>query len=654
VLELYQSLNPQVGHWHEADVDRVVSSLGRIHCPDEAFEFYRNAQIKLSGNTLLTLIKVCIENDRPKHAMAILANRKRFNLVLNTREYNKVLEALERFGQQKEIGAILDEMKDHDVRFDKLTKLIIARNQNLLQGTVYSSAAAGNKDGIKLSLQDSRRKMQEFNFANAFAMAAGLADMHVTPLTSDPDDISNHEVTQTHFVERAMTVPPSLATEIVVAYSNNDEHHKVRALVKGFSAVLGEFGSALTHIIAFYTKKGDDAMVYNAFKAVQYQGRNIYRVKDALDRFLQFGDTEAAMTLFYQAIEQVVEARDANGSSPSKLKKAIPFDRVNLIKATLQILIENRELDRVLEVFDHLTAQKIPVRTGDYSTVFRFMREEQTRPYHARDFAKMWNDMARRGVSPNKAIFAHSCSAFFSTGKATFQKRLIEAYAQVKDLESDTYNLPPQCYSMLLDAAAKHGTLADVQSLFDDAERSHQEAKKRNAKIKFYPRAWIATTVRKFADSGDADAAFALVIKMPKNCGGYSYEAVISAVRGCVSVGTGETHLDELKRIFVEAKFRLSVMDAKELMSAAKQHASPQSALAVIQLFEHGNLKDAGDEKQQQEFRLANTPTAAVLANLQQVYETAAALWEQHVDDGAMTTFLKARVQEICALYKKE
>lgn len=654
VLELFQSLDPQVGRWHEADVDRVVNSMGLIRSPDEAFEFYRNAQIKLSGNTILALLNVCRENDRPKHAMAILANRKRFNLVLNTREYNKVMEALESFHEQKEIGPILDEMQENGVRFDKLTKLIIARNQNFLQGTVYGSKTADAVDGIKLSQQDGRRKMQEFNAAKAFPMAAGLADMYVTPLTSKSEDIvSNDEVTQTHFVEGAMIVPPRLANEAVVAYSNNGEHHKVKGLLRGFSAVQGDFGHALTHIIAFYSKKGDHEMVYKAFKAVQYQGRDIFRIKEALDRFLQFADTEATMTLFYQAFQQIAAALETNGNDFAKLKRAISFDRVNLVKMTLQVLVENKKLDHVVEVFDHLASQKFHVRAGDYSTVFRLMREEN-QSYRANDFEKMWDDMAGRGIIPSKAILAHSCVAF-STGKESHQKRLLDAYAQVKDLEDDTYSLPPQCYSTLLDAAAKFGTLADVQALFDDAVRNHQEAKKRNAKIKFYPRDWVATLVSRLAAAGESDAAFDHITKMKKKCGGYSYEAVVTAIRACAAADArNPEQINQLKQIFVDSKFRLSVLDAEELVRIAKQQGSHETALLAIQLFERGNLAvtspEATSEGAKRAFRLQKSPSVQVLAKLQAIYETASALSEQHGDE-KMSAFLKERVREIAALH---
>lgn len=134
VLEIFESLDPQAGRWHPADVDRVITSLGQIGHADEAFEFYREAQIKLSGNTLLSLLRVCELNDRPRHAMAVLANRKRFNLALNTRQFNRILESLEFFDKREDIAAVLQEMVDSRVPLDAATHAIIARNQDVLQG----------------------------------------------------------------------------------------------------------------------------------------------------------------------------------------------------------------------------------------------------------------------------------------------------------------------------------------------------------------------------------------------------------------------------------------------------------------------------------------------------------------------------------------
>lgn len=713
VLEIYESLDPQVGRWHEADVDRVINSMGLIHYPDEAFEFYRNAQIKLTGNTILALLNVCRANDRPKHAMAILANRKRFNLVLSTREYNKVLETLEQFDEHAEIAAILDEMAQNGVRLDKLTKTIVARNQHFLQGTAHEGNDADGSDtshqhqrfagdedhenwDLKLSEQDTRRKMQELNASKAFAMAAGLADMHATPLHTAQDGEAENE---NDSATETMLISPSLASEAVAAYANSGAHEKVRALLAGFASVKGDFGHALTFLISFYSKQGDHEMVYRAFKASQFQGRDIYRVKEALDRFHEFGDADAAMTLFHQASQQIAVVLEESGNDFRGLKKALSFDRANLVKMTLQVLIGHQKLDDVVHVLDTLETQGFHVRTSDYTTVFRLMREQQAKNgnggvlYKATDFDRLWDDMTRRGVAPSKAILAHCCVALAS-GDAPQQQKLLDAYAQVKQVQDDSYNIPPVCYSALLQATAALGSRHDVQSLFDEAVRSLQEARKSNPKIRFFPRDWVSTLVAKLAASDsdvDADAVFQQVKKMKKRCGGYAYDALLTALRVCCLATNKSNEVAQLRTLFVDAKFRLTLGDAEGLLHVATENNSASLAVLAIQLYEQGNVVQAkskveaeapetetrasetesqsAEEAQNQEpktagenvvtpFQLQKKPSAPVLKKIRAMYDAALTLSEQvssssegeDKDSETVIAFLRERKREIALL----
>lgn len=710
VLEIYESLDPQVGRWHEADIDRVINSMGLIQYADEAFEFYRNAQIKLTGNTICALLNVCRVNDRPKHAMAILANRKRFHLVLNTRQYNKVLETLEQFGEHAELAAILDEMAQNGVRLDKLTKVIVARNQQFLQGTAhggdsgsnfshhqsqYQSFAGGDEENwdLKLSEQDTRRKMQEMNASKAFAMAAGLADMHAIPLHAEQEagaeDESKAEV---------MTISPPLAAEAVAAYANSGAHDKVRALLAGFASVKGDFGHALTYIIWFYSEQGDHELVYRAFKASQFQERDIYRVKEALDRFAEFGDADAAMTLFHQASEQIAVVLKENGNDFGGLRKALSFDRGNLVKMTLQVLIKHQKLDDVVHVLDTLETQGFHVRTGDYTTVFRLMREQQAKNgnalYKVADFDRLWDDMVRRGVTPSKAILAHTCVALAS-GDATQQQKLVETYAQLKEDQDDSYNIPPVCYSALLQATATLGSPEDVQTLFGEAVHSLQEARKSNPKIRFFPRDWISTLVAKLAAESDvdADAVFQHVKQMKKRCGGYAYDALLTALRVCVLANNKSNEVAQLRAMFVDTKLRLTLRDAEALVRVATANNSATLAVLAIQLFEQGNVvvtakktkvnvlkaetdaaepatefpeSESSAEEDMQElkptaknpvaaFQMQKKPSAPVLKKIRAMYDAALLLSEQQSegDDNtreAVTAFLQDRKREIALL----
>lgn len=712
VLEIYKSLDLQVGRWHEADVNRVVNSMGLIHYPDKAFEFYRNAQIKLTGNTVLALLNVCRANDRPKHAMAILANRKRFKLVLNTREYNKVLETLEQFDEHTKIAATLDEMVQNGVRFDKLTKAIVARNQQFLQDTAHGNGGSGSdashrhqsftggEDGedwdLKLSEQDTWRKMQELNASKAFAMAARLADMHATPLHTERTDGE----AENENGSEAMLISPSLAFEAVVAYANSGAHDKVRALLAGFASVKGDFGHALTSLISFYSKLGDREMVYHAFKASQFQGCDIYRVKEALDHFHEFGDADAAMTLFHQASQQTAVVLKKNSNGFQGLRKALSFDRVDLVKMTLQVLIEHQKLDDVMHVLDTLETLGFHVRMNDYTMISRLMREQRAKDgnggalYKAADFDRLWDDMTCRGVTPSKHLLAHSCVAWAS-GNAIQQQKLLDAYAQVK--QDNNYNLPPVCYSALLQVSATLGSRHDVQTLFDEAVRSFQETRKSNPKIRFFPRDWVSTLVAKLAagsdseevDANTVDTVFQHVKEMKECCECYAYDALLTALRVCTLANNKSNEVAQLRTIFtVDAKFRLILEDAEELVRVATKNNSTSLAVLAIQLFEQGNVVQAKpnveakasktetatpetesraeDDRNEPNtaaqntitaFQLQKKPRAPVLKRIRDMYDAALTLSEQQSssdgedkDSAAMTAFLRERKREIALL----
>lgn len=671
VMEMYHTLEPHAGSWHEADVDRVINSMGYIRCADEALEFYRNARVKLSGNTIVALLNVCRKSNRPKHAMAILENRKRFNLVLNTREYNKVLEALEAFDEHAQIAPLLDEMKANSAHFDKLTNAIILRNQQSLHGTPYeqdvpvADESAANDGGVadrRLSERQSQRRMQNLNTAQAFETAAGIADQFIAPLEGEEN-------------LGVLTIPESLAVEAVVAYARNGEHDKVKALVKGFGRVKGDFRRALTYVRSNYAGV-DSALEYDAYRASLYQDNVIIFVKEAFECFQDFKDPESTIALFRQAFERVAAELEKNGRDFLKLKKKLRFDRTSVTRTTLQILIEHQKLEYVIEVLDILEASGFAVREGEYTTVVRLMREQGADVYGADAFDRIWEDMiTKRDIKPAKAIVGHSCVALAS-GSAYQQQRLLKAYAIAKEDTKDQYVLAPVCYSALLTAAVKRGSLSDVQTLYDDAMLSHANAKPAGLNMRFFRWDWESALVRKLASSGAGpDVMFKRVKEMKQRVGGYALDAVLTALRVCVLADSRE-HVAQLRSIFTHsAKFRLSVHDGDRFMRTAKSNQSLPLAMLTIALFEEGNVVQSASsssargasepkstESDEREgdaaayavpataampFVMEKAPTPRVAKTILTLYDTALALSEVQAPEGASTAFLRARRAEV-------
>ncbi|KAF1793502.1 Tetratricopeptide-like helical domain [Phytophthora cactorum] len=301
VQELYNSVDPQIGYWHESCIDRIILSMGIIEQPAKAFEFYSNSSMKLSGGTLIALLSVCNNNNCKQQAADILANRKKFDLLLDARGYNRIMMTLEFLERNVEIKDILEEMVEKKVRFDTRTNNIIERNAEFLKDTSFVADPSKSKAaGFTLSPRI-REMLAQGNAKNA----ATLVDSVAKPVEKSqlPDDFEGE------IPEGALIVSPSVARDAVRVYIKTDQHDKVAALLKGFSVVRGKYAFALAEVVTHYLKlrnKTGDELSYAASKAMLFQGVQIYRVDDILKLFRRFHDPDAAVELFEQVLASAV------------------------------------------------------------------------------------------------------------------------------------------------------------------------------------------------------------------------------------------------------------------------------------------------------------------------------------------------------------
>lgn len=201
VLAAAEKLNPQDGRkWHEADINRIITSLGIAGEPDAAFDFYRKSQMRLSPQTCMKLMLVCRGNSRPKHAFAILANRRRFGLKMSPFQYPTLLEIIEELGiagaPGNEMALILKEMRDNSVQFNDRVHALIARNQQHLHGTAFmltpsiSDVGDGKEDGVELEAQARTKEadkplLRELLDSRKFAQAAAIVNSYLLPVSDD-------------------------------------------------------------------------------------------------------------------------------------------------------------------------------------------------------------------------------------------------------------------------------------------------------------------------------------------------------------------------------------------------------------------------------------------------------------------------------------
>ncbi|KAL4115810.1 hypothetical protein PRIC2_012816 [Phytophthora ramorum] len=511
VVAAAEKLNPQDGRkWHEADINRVITSLGIAGEPDAAFDFYRRSEIRLSPQTLMKLMLVCRGNSRSQHALAILANRRRFGLKMQPAQYPALLEIIEELGiagaPASEMAVMLKEMRDNGVAFNDRTHALIARNQQHLHGTPFMLTPTVLVPSSELAQEgavaQSRTKEADMPLLNElletrkFAQAAAIVDLYALPVSNDML-ARDAQQEPTSAEDEATIVPAWLADLAIEAYSQNQEVDKVRSLLRGFMRVRGNFKHALSRIVGLFGGKGklrDGRMAYEAFLAMQFQGLRIFRIRDALVRFKQYQDTNAALGLLKQVSRQIAEALQDTDSLENarnhpedfmavlKSSGALHFDPGRAVRDILRIVLASKELGMVFTALDQLESDGIPLRAVDFEIVFSAMSKlnsGESKTFSEGDFMVVWEDMTQRSVVPSKAIvrlvIPELCGQGGKGGNEESKRRklaVIEGYRQAAKIRHDNYVLPASCFTTLLESAAEVGSIEDVSAVHAGAVKA--------------------------------------------------------------------------------------------------------------------------------------------------------------------------------------
>ncbi|TDH67599.1 hypothetical protein CCR75_009681 [Bremia lactucae] len=590
VKELYEAVDPQIGYWHESCVDRVILSMGIIEEPAKAFEFYGNSSMKLSGGTLIALLSVCTNNNCKQQATDILANRKKFDLHLNARGYNRIMVTLEFLGRNNEIKDVLNEMIDNNVRFDTKTNAIIERNAEFLEETNFvADFSKSRAAGYTLS-----PRIRELLAQGKNSDAAEMVDSAVTLLkNSDKFDNKISECA-------AMIVNPSVAKDAVQAYIRTNQHDKVAALVQGFSVVPGKYAYALAEVITHYAKQSNkvaDEICYAASKAMLFQRAQIFRVDDTLKRFCRFRDTEAALKLFHQVLESYID-KDALDEIEDDIKQSkrhyVNFNVGKVITLILQALVENDRLADAFDSMNKLESCGLKVTQGNYVTLLSSIRKHLRVPNNDRKDQKVLydinsaqtvlKDLKARSLQVNRAIVGYLCPAYV---EATKQQRLelLEAFAEARNDPTDNYILPHSCYETLLNFMAQEGSIEELTDIYEEAVASLTNEENRGV-----PRGWVTIFVIKLVREGHIDEADQLTRRMPEKCGNYSYKAVMSVLRGALEARKLNV-VDGMIALMEDRAFVVKMSDAYDLVHLARKTDLSSKVLNIIRLFESSNLK---------------------------------------------------------------
>ncbi|KAL3661479.1 hypothetical protein V7S43_013677 [Phytophthora oleae] len=602
VQELYNVADPQIGYWHESCIDRVILSMGIIEQPAKSFEFYSNSSMKLNGGTLIALLSVCNNNNCKQQASDILANRKKFDLRLDARGYNRIMMTLEFLERNDEIKEVLEEMEENNIRFDTRTNYIIERNATFLKGTKFFADPVKSK-AAGFTLSPRIREMLAEGDANG---AAALADSIVKPVEASqlPEGFEGE------IPEGALIVSPSVSRDVVRTYIRTNQPDKVAALVKGFSVVHGKYAHALGEVVMNYLKlksKIGDELSYAANKAMLYQGIQIYRVDDALTLFRRFHDPDASVALFNQILaaywgkegrnEPMVSEMDSDNDEEGTKSKPyyVNFSINKVSNLVLQTLVENGRLEEALDTLNKMESRDLQATLPNYVTILNSVRrnfqgsnsdkKNQKVKYDISSVQAVLEDMRSRGLKASRAVVGNLCPVYVGAKKQQ-RLELLEAFADSQQNPDDTYILPHLCYDILLQFMAKEGDISDVKALYAEAVTTLNKKEELGV-----PRGWVTNVVLKLVRDGNIEEAEQLTKHMLESCGGYTYRAVVSVLRGAVENRMPET-IASMAELLEGRDFHIPLKDAYELVHLCQKNDLSLNMLDIIRVFEKTNLKD--------------------------------------------------------------
>jgi pentatricopeptide repeat protein len=479
-------------------------------------------------------------------------------------------------------------------------------------------------------------------------------------------------------------VSPSVSSDAVRAYIMANQHDKVAALVKGFSVVPGKYAFALADVISHYVKlrtKTGDELSYHALKAMLSQGIQIYRVDDAMVLFRRFHDADAALELFDQVLAsytgkggRTALARDDNGNEDENENNGktryLNFNIGKVINLTLQVLVENGRVADALASLSKMESQGLKTTQSNFVSMLSSMRKylrssshkNQKKPdlvYDIKDFQMVLHDLKDRGLQVNRAVVGYLCPAY---GSADKQQRLelLEAYVEARSDPNDTYILPHLCYETLLTYMAQEGDISEVKELYEEAVGTLNNKEKLGV-----PRGWLTVIISKLCRDGSIEEAEQLTKRMPEECGGYTYRAVMAVLRAALEAQKADT-IDDMVALLGEREFNVGLSDAYELVHLAREKDLAEKALDIIRLFEKANLKEVapaedGQGNLEAAYVRRQRGDAHALRKVKTMYSVAlklcekGGLWKQVlVLTDRMTTLLgQEAMAEIAATQKK-
>ncbi|OQR97615.1 hypothetical protein ACHHYP_10207 [Achlya hypogyna] len=448
VLALYREVDASMGIWTPAALNRLMTALGRVGCPEEAFQIYSLSTIDLDPSTFKTLMEICVRNECHKEAADVLKNRSLFNIKLDSGGYNTILEALMMLDRKDEMGAVLQEMRDNGVNPDSKTKFLLRRHDYAGEASLFESTLPKDPTSEKLDALLTAK-----DFAEASKLASSILVETATPLTQ------------------------SMLNAIAQAFLLAGDDVKIDALLKQLNAVVwSSTGPALQTIMRHYAMRRKDAsgnvMIVHperamaAYKAARVQNVPVLNPRGMFPVFLYLGEHVAALEELHRYV-----AYHKNPARRSQMHDSVIFD-------ALRVLVKCQQYDAFERTVRALVDANVTISPKAFCsfwfdpTKFSFFgptlndKQKHKRLLHLGSVlaGALRLLMEKQDFVPTyEALDAVSNTLYYSGQRGT----LVQLYLRVTKRPSDV--LPEQTYGKLLDALVFGRRDQEAMALYKEA-----------------------------------------------------------------------------------------------------------------------------------------------------------------------------------------
>ncbi|EQC39364.1 hypothetical protein SDRG_03567 [Saprolegnia diclina VS20] len=499
VLALYELVDATMGIWTPVALNRLMTSLGRVGCPEEAFQFYSLSTMELDPSTFRTLLEICVRNKCLKETADVLKNRSLFNITLDASGYNTILEALLILDRVDEIGDILNEMAEHGIKSDSKTEFILRRCQYASRATPHSKPSmtnAFNSTGLK---DPSATQLDLFlhheDYASASTLASELLTEQKTPLHMQTLDA----------VMRAFI------------YAGDD--HKVDALLAHLTtSTWSSSGVALQTAMRHYANRvadktgkfmiADPDRAMAAYKAARFQGVPMLSPGRMFPVFLYVCDADAAI---YE-LQTYMEYHLRDPMKARQMRETVFFD-------TLRVCIKAQRYDDydklIKSIVDaqYMLSPKAfhsfwfdPTKYSLFQRGMPHLSEKQKHDQLLR-LGKSLNAslrllMDKQHFEPTYEMIDAVANTLYYSG---YRSTLAQLYLKASKCDHDV--LPEQTYGKILDVLVVGKRVPHAQALYAEA----------NARLSHVNQPWLlaAPIAQGLADAGKYDALFAHIDAHP-------------------------------------------------------------------------------------------------------------------------------------------